>query len=85
MNELIKYCEQWVDRVMKQADEAEKAGDTDRMNRNLGAEMAYRTMIAHIKEEIENGRRNQGTDGCVQADGREAYREMAKRGRENQY
>ena len=75
MNEFIKFCEQWVERVMKQAEEAEKAGDTDRMNRNLGAEMAYRTMIAHIKEEIEkNGRRNQGTDGGVQADGREAGR-----------
>ena len=85
MNELVKYCEQWVERVMKQADEAEKAGDTDRMNRNLGAEMAYRTMIAHIEKEIENGRRNQGTDGGVQADGRTADREMAKRCRENQY
>ena len=79
MNEFIKFCEQLVERVMKQAEEAEKAGDTDRMNRNLGAEMAYRTMIAHIKEEIENGRRNQGTGGGIREDGRELDRTLAKR------
>lgn len=85
MNELIKYCEQWVERVMKQADEAEKSGDTDRMNRNLGAEMAYRTMIAHIEKEIENGRRNQGTGGGIREDGRELDRTLAKRNRETEW
>lgn len=85
MNEFIKFCEQLVERVMKQAEEAEKAGDTDRMNRNLGAEMAYRTMIAHIDKEIENGRRNQETGGGIREDGRELDRTLAKRNRETEW
>lgn len=82
MKKLLEFCEKALDK----ADKATQNAETDeQLNMNVGAMLAYASVIKLIKKEMADGRGTEGTCRIVCDSSCELNREMAKRNRETEW